>query len=152
GGGCKWDTAPGRAHRRDPCRDRRSGRGSSIAAIAPGTPSLDFYFLTERGQTSDVVAQRMASFLNGATASLDIALYDLRLEAGPGATLLGAFQAAVKRGVHVRLMFNQDHPADLPVPPPAEIDWAFVDQLKVAGIETKPIPGVPDLMHHKYVV
>ncbi|TMC95509.1 MAG: hypothetical protein E6J05_15915 [Chloroflexi bacterium] len=67
----------------------------------------------------------MASFLNGATASLDIAIYDLRLEAGPGATLLGAFQAAVKRGVHVRLMFNQDHPADLPVPPPAEIDWAF---------------------------
>jgi phosphatidylserine/phosphatidylglycerophosphate/cardiolipin synthase-like enzyme len=58
----------------------------------------------------------------------------------------------VKRGVHVRLMFNQDHPANLPVPPPAEIDWAFVDQLKTAGIETKPIPGVPDLMHHKYVV
>jgi len=99
-----------------------------------------------------VVAQRIASFLNGASASLDVAIYDLRLDAGPGATVLGAFQAAVKRGVHVRLMFNQDHPANLPVPPPAEIDWAFVDQLKAAGIETKPIPGVPDLMHHKYVV
>jgi phosphatidylserine/phosphatidylglycerophosphate/cardiolipin synthase-like enzyme len=66
--------------------------------------------------------------------------------------MLGAFQAAVKRGVHVRLMFNQDHPANLPVPPPAEIDWAFVDQLKASGVETKAIPGVPDLMHHKYVV
>jgi len=54
--------------------------------------------------------------------------------------------------VHVRLMFNQDHPANLPVPPPAEIDWAFVDQLKASGVETKPNPGVPDLMHHKYVV
>src|SRR5467141_786415 len=94
----------------------------------------------------------MAGFLNGATQTLDVAIYDLRLDAGPGATVLGAFQAAVKRGVHVRLMFNQDHPANLPVPPPAEIDWAFVDQLKAAGIETKPIPGVPDLMHHKYVV
>jgi phosphatidylserine/phosphatidylglycerophosphate/cardiolipin synthase-like enzyme len=94
----------------------------------------------------------MAAFLNGATKTLDVAIYDLRLEAGPGAVMLGAFQAAVKRGVHVRLMFNQDHPANLPVPPPAEIDWAFVDQLKASGAETKPIPGVPDLMHHKYVV
>jgi phosphatidylserine/phosphatidylglycerophosphate/cardiolipin synthase-like enzyme len=94
----------------------------------------------------------MAAFLNGATATLDVAIYDLRLDAGPGAVMLGAFQAAVKRGVHVRLMFNQDHPANLPVPPPAEIDWAFVDQLKASGVETKAIPGVPDLMHHKYVV
>src|SRR5216684_2188553 len=94
----------------------------------------------------------MAAFLNGATTTLDVAIYDLRLAAGPGAVMLGAFQAAVKRGVHVRLMFNQDHPANLPVPPPAEIDWAFVDQLKASGVETKPIPGVPDLMHHKYVV
>ena len=99
-----------------------------------------------------MVAQRVATFLNGANASLDVAIYDLRLESGPGATILSAFQAAVKRGVRVRLMFNQDHPADLPVPPPAEIDWAFVNQLKASGVETKPIPGVPDLMHHKYVV
>jgi hypothetical protein len=62
----------------------------------------------------------MASFLDGATASLDVAIYDLRLDAGPGATVLGAFQAAVKRGVHVRLMFNQDHPAGLAVPPPGD--------------------------------
>ena len=116
------------------------------------TPSLDFFFLTDGGQTSDTVAQRMAAFLNGATKTLDVAIYDLRLEAGPGAVMLGAFQAAVKRGVHVRMMFNQDHPANLPVPPPAEIDWAFVDQLKASGVEMKPIPGVPDLMHHKYVV
>ncbi len=99
-----------------------------------------------------MVSQRIAAFLNGATRTLDVAIYDLRLGAGAGATVLGAFQAAVNRGVHVRLMFNQDHPANLPVPPPAEIDWAFVDQLKAAGVETKPIPGVPDLMHHKYVV
>src|SRR5260370_569171 len=70
----------------------------------------------------------------------------------PGGAVIGSFQAAIKRGVHVRLMFNQAQPADLPVPPPAEIDWAFVDQLKSFGVEVKPIPGVPDLMHHKYVV
>jgi phosphatidylserine/phosphatidylglycerophosphate/cardiolipin synthase-like enzyme len=116
------------------------------------TPSLDFFFLTDGGQSADVVAQRIASFLDGATKTLDIAIYDLRLAAAPGASVLGSFQAAIKRGVHVRLMFNQDHPANLPVPPPAEIDWAFVDQLKSFGVEVKPIPGVPDLMHHKYVV
>ena len=94
----------------------------------------------------------MADFLNGATKSLDIALYDLRLEQAPATTLLTAFDAAVKRGVSVRLMFNQDHPASIIVPPPPEIDWEFVNSLKSVGVQIKPIDGVPDLMHHKYVV
>jgi phosphatidylserine/phosphatidylglycerophosphate/cardiolipin synthase-like enzyme len=98
------------------------------------------------------VAERIAAFLNGAQRSLDIALYDLRLEEGPANTLLTAFDAAVKRGVSVRLMFNQDHPATIIVPPPAEIDWEFVDRLKTTGVQVKPIDGVPDLMHHKYVI
>jgi len=58
----------------------------------------------------------------------------------------------VKRGVVVRLMFNQDHPALVPDPPPPEVDWAFIDKLKAIGVAIKPIKGVPDLMHHKYVV
>jgi phosphatidylserine/phosphatidylglycerophosphate/cardiolipin synthase-like enzyme len=58
----------------------------------------------------------------------------------------------VQRGVAVRLMFNADHAQVIPVPPPPEIDWAYVDQLKAIGVDIKPIPGVPDLMHHKYVV
>jgi len=108
--------------------------------------------MTDGGQTADDVAQRVASFLNGATRTLDIAIYDLRLEEAPANALLDAFTAAVKRGVAVRLMFNQDHAQAIPVPPPPEIDWAFVDRLKSIGVQTKPIPGVPDLMHHKYVV
>ena len=58
----------------------------------------------------------------------------------------------MKRGVVVRLMFNQDHPALVPDPPPPEVDWAFIDKLKAIGVAIKPIKGVPDLMHHKYVV
>lgn len=50
------------------------------------------------------------------------------------------------------LIFNQDHAQAIPVPPPPEIDWAFVDRLKSAGVSIKPVPGVPDLMHHKFVV
>jgi phosphatidylserine/phosphatidylglycerophosphate/cardiolipin synthase-like enzyme len=49
-------------------------------------------------------------------------------------------------------MFNQDHALAIPVPPPPEIDWAFIDRLRSIGILIKPVPGIPDLMHHKYVV
>lgn len=99
-----------------------------------------------------MVAKRLAAFLDGAVKTLEIAIYDLRLDAAPAATVLGAFEAALKRGVTVRLMFNQDHPDTIPVPPPAEVDWAFIDRLKAIGVAIKPISGVPDLMHHKYVV
>jgi phosphatidylserine/phosphatidylglycerophosphate/cardiolipin synthase-like enzyme len=98
------------------------------------------------------VAQRVATFLGGATRTLDIALYDLRLEDSPANTVMTAIEAAVKRGVAVRLMFNQDHAQAIPEPPPPEIDWAFVDRLESIGVKVKPVNGVPDLMHHKYVV
>jgi phosphatidylserine/phosphatidylglycerophosphate/cardiolipin synthase-like enzyme len=98
------------------------------------------------------VAQRVAAFLDAATATLDIAIYDLRLEDAPGNTLFDAFDRALKRGVPVRLLFNQDHAQTIPVPPPPEIDWAFIDRLRSIGVQIKPVSGVPDLMHHKYVV
>ena len=79
-------------------------------------------------------------------------MYDLRLEDAPGDTLFGAFDRALKRSVPVRLLFNQDHAKEIPVPPPPEIDWAFVERLKSIGVQIKPVSGVPDLMHHKYVV
>lgn len=94
----------------------------------------------------------MSTFIDGATKSLDVAIYDLRLEQSPATSLLNSFTSAVKRGVAVRLMFNQDHALAIPVPPPNEVDWAFVDRLKAAGVQTKPVPGVPDLMHHKFAV
>jgi len=52
----------------------------------------------------------------------------------------------------VRLLFNQDHAQAIPVPPPPEIDWAFIDRIRSIGVQIKPVSGVPDLMHHKYVV
>jgi phosphatidylserine/phosphatidylglycerophosphate/cardiolipin synthase-like enzyme len=42
-----------------------------------------------------------------------------------------------------------DHGNPIPVPPPPRAEPSLVDSLDVP---TKPIPGVPDLMHHKYVV
>jgi phosphatidylserine/phosphatidylglycerophosphate/cardiolipin synthase-like enzyme len=90
--------------------------------------------------------------LSTATKTLDVAIYDLRLDSAPADAVLGAFEAAQKRGVAIRLVFNQDHAVAIPVPPPPEIDWAFIDRLKSIGVQVKPVPGVPDLMHHKYVV
>ena len=81
-----------------------------------------------------------------------MAIYDLRLDSAPGEALKSSFASAVKRGVTVRMIFNQDHAQAIPVPPPPEIDWQFVDTLKALGVAIKPIPGIPDLMHHKYVV
>jgi phosphatidylserine/phosphatidylglycerophosphate/cardiolipin synthase-like enzyme len=49
----------------------------------------------------------------------------------------------------VRLAFNVDYANPIPVPPPPRAEPSLVDSLDVP---TKPIPGVPDLMHHKYVV
>jgi phosphatidylserine/phosphatidylglycerophosphate/cardiolipin synthase-like enzyme len=115
-------------------------------------PPIDLYFLTDGGQSADTVATRIAGFIDAATKALDIAIYDLRLEAGPASTVLAAFEAAQKRGVAVRLMFNLDHPDTIPVPPPPAVDWNFIEQLKTIGVQTKAIHGVPDLMHHKYVV
>ena len=49
----------------------------------------------------------------------------------------------------VRLAFNEDHRKPAPVPPPPEGDPSTIDELDVP---TRGMPGVPDLMHHKYVV
>jgi phosphatidylserine/phosphatidylglycerophosphate/cardiolipin synthase-like enzyme len=54
---------------------------------------------------------------------------------------------ASARGVAVRLAYNVDHGKRLP--PPPQTDPGLVEALPVP---TRPIPGVPDLMHHKFVV
>lgn len=49
-------------------------------------------------------------------------------------------------------MFNQDHALAIPEPPPPEIDWDFLHRVEAVGVQWKPVPGIPDLMHHKYVI
>ena len=55
----------------------------------------------------------------------------------------------MERGVQVRVVFNQDHARPAPVPPPGYVQKSLFDE---AGALSEPVPGVPDLMHHKYVV
>ena len=49
----------------------------------------------------------------------------------------------------MRFVYDVDHRNPIPVPPPPEPDVRLIASL---GIEHRPIAGVPDLMHHKYVV
>jgi phosphatidylserine/phosphatidylglycerophosphate/cardiolipin synthase-like enzyme len=105
--------------------------------------------LTDGGQRPADVARGIAAFLGEAHTSLDLALYDVRFETDAGALVLAALLAAVQRGVEVRLLYNVAHPGPIPVPPPPETAPAAIEALPVA---TRGIAGVPDLMHHKFVV
>jgi phosphatidylserine/phosphatidylglycerophosphate/cardiolipin synthase-like enzyme len=63
--------------------------------------------------------------------------------------VVGALTGAADRGVGVRLAYNRDHPEDVPVPPPPQTSPELVESLP---FPTVAIPGIPDLMHHKYIV
>jgi phosphatidylserine/phosphatidylglycerophosphate/cardiolipin synthase-like enzyme len=105
--------------------------------------------LTDGGQPAEETAHALAEFLSAAKQTLEIAVYDLHLPAELEAIVCGALVAAQKRGVAIRLAYNLDHAREVPVPAPPETDPGAVDAMPVP---TAAIPGVPDLMHHKYVV
>jgi phosphatidylserine/phosphatidylglycerophosphate/cardiolipin synthase-like enzyme len=105
--------------------------------------------LTDGGQPASRVAGEIATFLNQARESLDLALYDVRLESDAGALVLAALLAAPQRGVRVRLVYNLSHPGPIPVPPPPETRPEAIEALPV---DTRGIAGIPDLMHHKFCV
>jgi phosphatidylserine/phosphatidylglycerophosphate/cardiolipin synthase-like enzyme len=118
-----------------------------VPTIEPN--GIELTTLRDGGQTPSSVARLAAEFLAGATRTLDLALYDVRFETDAGGLVLAALLAAQQRGVQIRLMYNVDHPGPIPVPPPPETAPVAIEALPVA---TMPIPGIPDLMHHKFVV
>jgi phosphatidylserine/phosphatidylglycerophosphate/cardiolipin synthase-like enzyme len=105
--------------------------------------------LTDGGQQPGEIARQLHDFLAKARASLDIAVYDLNLEGETEHLVVGAIEDAGRRGVAVRVAYNADFRAPIPVPPPPECAPEDIERLSVP---TKPIAGIPDLMHHKYVV
>ncbi len=115
----------------------------------PALAPIELQTLTDGGQRPADVARGIAGFLSQARESLDLALYDVRFETDAGALVLASLLGAVQRGVAVRLLYNVAHPGPIPVPPPPETAPAAIEALPVA---TRGIAGVPDLMHHKFVV
>jgi phosphatidylserine/phosphatidylglycerophosphate/cardiolipin synthase-like enzyme len=111
--------------------------------------SIRIRTLTDGGQQPLEIAQLVAEFLGGAKRSLDVAQYDFNLGPETKEVVGGALREAAARGVAVRILYNVDHPNPIPVPPPPEPDVALISSL---GVPAKAIAGVPDLMHHKFVV
>jgi len=110
---------------------------------------IDLHTLTDGGQSALDIARKLAAFLEPAGKTLELALYDVRLEDDTAAIVRDALVGAHERGVHVRLVYNLDRPDRFPVPPPPKTEPELVESLP---FETVAIPGWPDLMHHKYVV
>jgi len=91
----------------------------------------------------------LAEFVAAAQHTLDIAVYDLNLPDDLVAIVGGALRDANTRGVALRLAYNVDHSKNIPVPPPSRTD---PDLMASLPFPTAAIPGIPDLMHHKYIV
>src|SRR3954468_14357721 len=110
---------------------------------------IDIRTLTDGGHPAAETAHAIAAFLDGAHHTLDLAQYDFNLRPETALVVGDAIRRAAARGVRIRFVYNVDHRNPIPVPPPPEPDVELIATLPVHG---KPIAGVPDLMHHKYVV
>jgi len=111
--------------------------------------SIRIRTLTDGGQQALDVAHELTEFVGAAQRSLDLAQYDFHLGEETAALVGGAIREAHARGVKVRILYNVDHANPIPVPPPPEPDAQLIASL---GVPAKAVAGVPDLMHHKYVV
>jgi phosphatidylserine/phosphatidylglycerophosphate/cardiolipin synthase-like enzyme len=112
-------------------------------------PPIDVFTLTDGGQTAEEIARRVAEFLRPAKRTLELALYDVRLPDPTGELVADELRAAGERGVGVRLLYNVDSGRPSELHPPPSTRPEILDQLP---IDTRPVPGIPDLMHHKYVI
>ena len=122
------------------------------------TAEIDVTFLTDGGQPATDILDRLVAYIDGAQKSLDLAIYDAHLEADRADRLLSAFTSAEQRGVRVRAVYNDlgktpDHIP--PIPPPSKAapqsGPSLLERL-TEGVPFKAISGIPDLMHHKYVI
>jgi phosphatidylserine/phosphatidylglycerophosphate/cardiolipin synthase-like enzyme len=121
--------------------------------------SLAVRFLEEGGQDEMQVAGWLAEFIDGAQASLDLAIYDCRLSREPADLLRDALRDRIDAGVRVRLVYDSGSKpqsgrgldANGADPAPRDTDYR-VKELGLADELTRGVTDVRGLMHHKYVV
>ncbi len=110
---------------------------------------MEVFTLSDGGQPAEQTAKRIAAFIEPARSTLELALYDVRLPDPVGSIVADQLRAASERGVTVRLIYNVDSGRPGALHPPPETKPEILEELP---IEVRAISGVPDLMHHKYVV
>jgi phosphatidylserine/phosphatidylglycerophosphate/cardiolipin synthase-like enzyme len=118
-------------------------------SVSGASGAIEITTLRDGAQRPAEVARRLGDFIAQAERSLELAVYDVRFETAAGGLVLASLLAAVQRGVTVRLLYNVAHPGPIPVPPPPE---TAPDAIESLPVPTRGIAGIPDLMHHKYVV
>jgi phosphatidylserine/phosphatidylglycerophosphate/cardiolipin synthase-like enzyme len=110
---------------------------------------IEIRTLTDGGQQPAEIARAVAAFIDGAERTLDLAQYDFNLGEETKTIVGDAIRRAAARKVRVRFVFNVDYANPIPVPPPPEPDVQLIATLPVEG---KAIAGIPDLMHHKFLI
>jgi phosphatidylserine/phosphatidylglycerophosphate/cardiolipin synthase-like enzyme len=111
--------------------------------------SIDVITLTDGGQSADQIARRLADYLRPGKYTLELALYDVRLPDPTGSIVAEQLRQAEARGVSVRLLYNVDSGRPSELHPPPRTRPEILSELP---IDARPVPGVPDLMHHKYAI
>jgi phosphatidylserine/phosphatidylglycerophosphate/cardiolipin synthase-like enzyme len=106
-------------------------------------------FLEDAGQPASATVDVLTRWIDAATESLWVAIYDFDVEDPATAPIAHALESATRRGVDVRVAFNRD-PSEAPSDPrPMRSDPAAVDALSVP---TRPVSDEGSLLHHKYAV
>ena len=132
------------------------GRGEPV-----GTQNtLAAAFLREGGQSSEQVAGWLADFISAARASLDIAIYDCRLDDGPASIVRDALVGRIAAGVDVRLVYDasRSKPQTHREFEQGGGDFApnetneRVAELGLSDELVRGVHGSPGLMHHKFMV
>jgi phosphatidylserine/phosphatidylglycerophosphate/cardiolipin synthase-like enzyme len=123
-----------------------SGTHGTLPVVEP-----DIVFLTDGGQPATSVLDRLVTFVDGARNALDLAIYDAHVDdEGAAARLVNALDAAEARGVRVRAVYNDVRPRHTVVVSP-QLGPSLLARL-AAAVPSTAIPGIPDLMHDKYMV
>jgi phosphatidylserine/phosphatidylglycerophosphate/cardiolipin synthase-like enzyme len=108
------------------------------------------------------VAGALAAFVAAATTSVDVAIYDFRLDdADAVSTVVGALTGAAARGVTVRIGFDAGKPETATAEtfallqadpaPPGTADWVRA-HFDGTPVQVRPIAAGGQLMHDKYIV
>jgi phosphatidylserine/phosphatidylglycerophosphate/cardiolipin synthase-like enzyme len=112
-------------------------------------PGSSIEFLADGLQPAQQIAAQLASFLNVAQQSLDIAIYDGGLSGDLAAIVKGAVTQCRDRGVEIRVAFHSDTDRTKGIPAPSSHTQIFVESL---GVPFRPAGTRQSLMHHKYVI